>query len=193
MWYQVASKLLTLFEFAVFWAGFPFGWNLLFSLGWTDFINFLGWPVFAGYPTYGVLVTYLLSGVIVVRILLGKPRTPTSKRGPWTTLFVGVNSETAVMLGAAFYGYGLLLAASPFSIYPHYLIVVFPMQYVGLSRLALWRGSNPIRGGTGRLLLLTLCSAKFLTSVLFLYYIHVNGGAPGGDYGVSYGVRYAPK
>jgi hypothetical protein len=40
---------------------------------------------------------------------------------------------------------------------------------------------------------LSLCIAEFLMSVLFLYYIHVNGGAPDGDYGLSYRVRYAPR
>jgi hypothetical protein len=66
------------------------------------------------------------------------------------------------------------------------------MQYVGLSWLVLGRGANSIGGGTGRVLLLSLCIAEFLMSVLFLYYIHINGGAPDGDYGLSYGVRYAP-
>jgi hypothetical protein len=70
--------------------------------------------------------------------------------------------------------------------------MVFPMQYVGLSWLVLGREANSIGRGTGRVLLLSLCIAAFLISVLFLYYIHVNGGAPDGDYGRSYGVRYAP-
>jgi hypothetical protein len=168
------------------------GFNLLFSLGVNHFIDFLGYPVVAGRSTYGVLVIYLLSSLIGARLLLGKLRTLSDKRGRWKTLFNGVNSETALMAGAAFYGYGLLLAVSPLSVYPHYLIVVFPMQYVGLSRLAFSGGANPTGRGSGRVLLLTLCLAEFLTSVLFLYYIHVNGGAPDGDYGRSYGVRYAP-
>jgi hypothetical protein len=65
------------------------------------------------------------------------------------------------------------------------------MQYVGLSWLVLGREANSIGRGTGRVLLLSLCIAEFLMSVLFLYYIHINGGAPDGDYGLSYGVQYA--
>ena len=67
------------------------------------------------------------------------------------------------------------------------------MQYVWLSRLALRGGPSPTRPALGRELLLTLCIADFLMSVLFLYYIHVNGGAPHGDYGLSYRAQYGSR
>jgi hypothetical protein len=187
---QAAAKLLTLLQFWVFWVGFPLGWNLLFSLGGKHFIDFLAYPVIADRPTYGVLFFYVLTGLVGVRILHGSLRTLWGKRGRWKTPFNGISSECALMISAAFYGYGLLLAISPLSVYPHYVIVVFPMQYVGLSWLVLGREANSIGRGTGRVLLLSLCIAEFLMSVLFLYYIHINGGAPDGDYGHSYGVQY---
>jgi hypothetical protein len=187
--FQAATMLSILLQFWVFWAGFPFGVNLLFSLGQKHFIDFLGHPIFFGSPTYGVLFLYLLSGFVGARIVLGKVRMMWAQKGQWKTVFVGIHSESALMVGAAFYGYGLLLAISSLRLYPHYLIVVFPIQYVGLCRLVLARGTNSIGHESGRALLLTLCIVDFLLSFAFLYYIHVNGGAPDGDYGFSYRVR----
>jgi hypothetical protein len=187
--FQAATMLSILLQFWVFWAGFPFGVNLLFSLGQKHFIDFLGHPIFFGSPTYGVLFLYLLSGFVGARIVLGKVRMMWAQKGQWKTVFVGIHSESALMVGAAFYGYGLLLAISSLRLYPHYLIVVFPIQYVGLCRLVLARGTNSIGHDSGRALLLTLCIVDFLLSFAFLYYIHVNGGAPDGDYGFSYRVR----
>jgi hypothetical protein len=191
--FQVATMLSTLLQFGIFWVGFPFGLNLIFSLGRKHFIDFLGHPLFLGRPTYGVLVLYLLSGFVAARILYDTLRIMWAQKGQWKMMFIGVHSESALMLGAALYGYGLLLAFSSFRLPPHYLIVVFPMQYVGLCRLVLGGGTDSIGRDTGRVLLLTLCIVEFLTAVLFLYYIHVNGGAPGGDYGLSYKVRYAAQ
>ena len=180
-------------RFWVYWLGFPFGLNLSHSLGRKHFIDFLRYPVVVDRPTYGVLLIYLVSGLVGVRILFGTIRALWRERERWQTLFLGLESESAFMTSCAFFGYGLLFATSSLGVAPHYLIIVFPMQYVWLSRLALGGGPSPTRPALGRELLLTLCIAEFLMSVLFLYYIHVNGGAPHGDYGLSYRAQYGSQ
>ncbi len=177
-------------RFWVYWVGFPFGLNLSHSLGRKHFIDFLRYPVVADRPTYGVLLTCLVSGFVAVRILFGTILALWRQRERWQTMFLGLESESAFMTSCAFFGYGLLLATSSLKVNCHYLMIAFPMQYVWLSRLALRVGPSPTRPALGRELLLTMCIADFLMSVLFLYYIHVNGGAPHGDYGLSYGAQY---
>jgi hypothetical protein len=64
--------------------------------------------------------------------------------------------------------------------YRHYLIVLFALPFVSLAVCAL------LAPGRGRRLLTALVVAEAALSVGYLTYIHVRGGAPGGDYGVAY-------
>ncbi len=187
------AKVSIGFRFCYFWIGFPFGLNLKASLGRKHLIDFLRYPVVVDRPTYGVLLICVVFGFVGVRILFGTIRALWRQRERWQTLFLGQESESAFMTNCAFFGYGLLLGTSSLGVAWHYLIIAFPMQYVWLSRLALRGGPSPTRPALGRELLLTLCIADFLMSVLFLYYIHVNGGAPHGDYGLSYRAQYGSR
>jgi hypothetical protein len=72
-------------------------------------------------------------------------------------------------------------------IHRHYMIITFPLQCLCLARLAVGERSGALKVGRG--LLLTLCVCQLLLSATFLAYIHVNGGAVHGDYGVVYGAQ----
>jgi hypothetical protein len=179
-------KLGFRFRFWIYWVSFPLGLNLFSALGGEHFIDFLRYPLLVNRPTYGVLYLHLVCGLVGLRLVRLWLRAVWRDRQRWKAIILGRESETAFMVSSVLFGYGLSLAISSLKIFPHYLIIVFPMQYVWLSRLALAGGPNPAHPASGQQLLLVLCIAEFLMSVLFLYYIHVSGGAPGGDYGLSY-------
>jgi hypothetical protein len=68
----------------------------------------------------------------------------------------------------------------------HYLIVAFPLNLLWLARLAL------IRPVSGRRALLVVGAAQLVIALSFLTYVHTYGGAPDGDYGVSYSRQVSP-
>ena len=70
-----------------------------------------------------------------------------------------------------------------FWVHRHYLIVAFPLPFVCLANLAL-RDSK-----YGEKLLLGMWCAQVVVTAAFLYYIHVNCGAPGADYDVAFGCQ----
>ena len=88
---------------------------------------------------------------------------------------------------AVILGYGLLITLSTIRIKRFYLLITFPFEFLWIARLAL-AGSSLKRA---RILLGILFVAQLILSAGFLSYIHVNGGAPQGDYGHVY--RLQPK
>src|SRR5207237_6254756 len=89
-------------------------------------------------------------------------------------------SDTAIPLGAALVGYGMLITWAGVVVWRHYLIVTFPLEWLSLAYLALRHLRRP-RLALGAVWVVQLC-----LSLTFLEYIHENGGAPGGDYGPAY-------
>jgi hypothetical protein len=55
-----------------------------------------------------------------------------------------------------------------------------------VARLALPDSATDKQWSAGRRTLLALCIVNALLTAQFLQYIHVNGGAPGADYGKTY-------
>ena len=68
-------------------------------------------------------------------------------------------------------------------VFPHYLIVFSPLVHV----FAAW-----VLAERPRILWLT-CGVQLFVTVMFMGYIHVNGGAPRGDYGVTYRAQTAEQ
>jgi hypothetical protein len=162
------------------WVTYPLPFSLFDSFG-TDSWSFLGWPTVAGRSLYLVAITCVViagvGGAIAVDAFAIEvwPRRerPSSPLG-------GRRSDSRLASGAAFWGYGLLITASGVLIYRHYMIVTFALPFVAVAAAALLRPSR------GRRLLAVLVVAELALSVGYLTYIHVRGGAPGGDYGVAY-------
>jgi len=152
---------------------------------------FLAWPELNGAPTY---LAGVLSGIAALVLLLILLRTAREifyrDKSSGVSLVQGligakVVSNTTLALASSFFWFGFIFTVSPFFAHRHYLLVAFPFQGLWLARLALWN-SDQQNVRTGRILLGIMCLALFGISLLFMIYIHANGGAPTGDFGVAY-------
>lgn len=157
---------------------YPLGFDLRTTFG-SEWGAFLEFPTAGGTPLRLVLVTFVV--IAATGLLLGArgvlalwPR----RRALLATLR---SSDSALLVTAGFVAFGLLLTFSFTVVHRHYLLVAFVLPFLTLSLLALARP-----GRVTRLLLGVLVAALAALSVQFLAYVHVNHGAPGGDYGVSY-------
>jgi hypothetical protein len=100
------------------------------------------------------------------------------KRTSLNALITGRTNESSFILSAAIWGYGTLMTISTIVIHRYYLLITFPLEFVWLARLV-----------RNRKFLTAVCVCEFLISAAFLYYIHVNHGAPNADYGIGYQYR----
>jgi hypothetical protein len=91
-----------------------------------------------------------------------------------------VTEKTWLCRNAGFIAFGVLFTLSPVFVFQYYLLVAFPIIQLWVTLLAL-------QFQQGKKVLLLLFACQLILSLTFLDYIHVNGGAPQGDYGVSYG------
>jgi hypothetical protein len=176
-------------RFWLMWLSEPFGLGLDYTLG-PHFDAFLAFPSLGGQPTYlvGVLHLPLLAGYVLT--LLRAVRLCWRRRRRLVQRWIGRESPTAFTLAAAWWGFGGLLTLSTLPVYRHYLLLLFPLEFVWLARLVLpdkEEGAASLK--LRRTALVCLCVAEFLLSVCLLGYLHVNGGAPGGDYGTAYSVQ----
>jgi len=160
------------------WLGDVAGLATERSLGRPGFIAWLGEPVWSGHRTFvvGLLMAFSISLALVA--IIGAARRLWPRRREWREL-VGGNSSTGRVQNAAFLGFGLLVTLAGLRVFPHYLIVAFPLTYLWLARAALQLPQ-------GRRLLGGIWVAHALLAAAFLLHIHVNGGSPGADYGVTY-------
>jgi hypothetical protein len=181
-----------LFNYWVCWTSDPFGLDLRYSLG-KYFAEFLTYPIIDGRPTHLVMALHVLLIVIWAVSLVRLAYLLWHDRQHLADRWIGRSSPTAFTLSAALWGYGILLTLSLVSVTRHYLIILFPLEFVWLARLTL-AGSEQSAGvrRLGRGVLVTLCVAQLLISASFLNYIHVNQGAPDADYGVAYGAQSKP-
>jgi len=169
-----------------FWLSYPLGYNLFTTFG-SDSGSFLAWPTIDGVSLYLVTVAFvvitlagLAIGVDAFRLLV-RPRREQPARP-----LGGRATDTALALRSSFWGYGLLFTLTGFVFYRHYLIVAYALPFVSLAVGALLRPSR------GRRLLVALVVAQAALSIGYLTYIHVRGGARGGDYGIAYDHKPEP-
>lgn len=182
--------------FWVFWAADVLGVGVCDPL-LNQFWDYLGYPLVDGRPT--CLFGFAFGAALLAGLLIylraawrwasrGREPTspltplPTGKRGRGEGGLTPPASQTALAVGAALWGFGLLLTASGCVVHRHYLLIAFPLAFVWLARTALG-----VRQGRG--LLLTLCLTQALLTAGFLYYIHANQGATEGNYGRAYGAQ----
>ncbi len=160
------------------WVKEPLGFGLEYSLG-QDFGDFLRQPLWAGQPTWLVLGLHLLAALLGLLILLRALDSWRRQRDPEPR---PASSPTAFTQNAALWGYGLLITLSSFPIHRHYMIVLFPLQFIWLARLAL---GERTRIALGRGLLAALVVVQGLLSIQFLGYIH-DRQQINGDFGTTY-------
>jgi hypothetical protein len=116
------------------------------------------------------------------------------RRDHWRDLWIGRACSSAFTQNAALWGFGLLLTVSSFSIHRHYMIVLFPLEFLWVARLALASAEERASSlRVGRLLLLSLWCIQFFISANMLNYIHVRQNLAGSEYGIPYGAQYASR
>jgi len=144
------------------------------------FWSFLSYPLIGGHPTYLVGVAHLLLVLSLLYVIGLLARRLWETRGDWFKGFAGESSESSLIISSYLWGCGILMTAAGVLIQRHYLLVAFPLCSIWLGRLLADDGKRGFK------VFGLIWSAQLLVSALFLYYIHVNGGAPNGDYGVSH-------
>ena len=186
-----ANRWMHLFEgkFWVRWVLEPIGFGLDYSLG-RHMIDFLAQPIVLGQPTFGMLFLHLAAGTVGLVVVTRAIRHVWQDRARWWDHFSGHASATAACVAAALWGYGLLMTLSCFPIHRHYMIVLFPLQFVWLARLALGTSSTSA-APRGRLLLASLVVIQALLSLQFLAFVHDRQKIDG-DYGATYASQIHP-
>jgi hypothetical protein len=178
-------------KFWVRWIPESFGLGINYTFG-PYFREFLGYPLVGGRPTFLVGLLHLVLGVIAVWLLTRAVAVLWRQRDRWRERFVGRDSPSAFTQNAAFWGFGLFLTISSFSIHRHYMIVLFPLEFLWVARLALAHtGERPQSLRLYRALLLALFFAQFIISANMLAYIHAKQNFSGTEYGVPYGAQMA--
>jgi hypothetical protein len=151
-----------------------------------------------GRPTYlvGLLHVLVIGAFIVV---LGRAVYLAWREGRqpwrvWCDRLIGRSSGSAFTQNAALWGFGLVLTLSSLPLHRHYMIILFPLEFLWLARMALAVPSSAVVGNSetlsafrpGRVLLAGLFVVQLLITAGFLHYIHQTGGSMSGDYGLVY-------
>ena len=170
-------------RFYGFWFSIPFGVNLHEALG-HDFGQFLRYPIIGGVPSWGVALLHLMILALGVSMLAQGATRFLQERSKLPALIVGRESQSAFTQQAALLCFGGLMTLSGLPARIHYMIIIYPLMFVWLARLALDRASTSGAVVRGRRCLATLCALEFVLSLMFLTYIHQNHGAPLGDFGI---------
>gem|GEM_PF-342081 len=177
------------------WCTESFGLGINYTFG-PYFREFLRYPLLGGRPTYLVAVLHVFVASVALVLML---RAALQLRHPqrWREWWIGRTSASAFTQNAALWGFGLLLTLSCFSIHRHYMIVLFPLEFLWVARLAL-PSDSPTAGSAGsprlgRALLLSLCLAQFFLSASMLTFIHLRQDFAGTEYGVSYAAQCAAR
>lgn len=145
------------------------GLDLKYALG-SHFRDFLRDPRLFGLQTWlvGAAHVLLLGGALLSLVLLLRR---------WREL--RLSSALRIYALTLLLG-GLSLHLTRVRVHAHYLIAFSPLLHIAAAWL-LWNAR--------RALLWSALVLQLLISACFLMYIHVHGGAPRGDYGVSYGAQ----
>ena len=180
-------------KFWIRWFSESFGLGIDYTFG-PYFREFQRYPLLLGRPTYLVGVLNGFVAAVAMLLMIRAAFSLWRRRRHWRELWIGRASDSAFTQNAALWGFGLLLTLSSFSIHRHYMIVLFPLEFLWVARLALNAGAASSRSlRLGRALLLSLCCAQFFLSANMLAYIHARQNFAGTEYGVPYGAQTAAR
>jgi hypothetical protein len=174
------------------WTLEAFGLGIDYTLE-KQFTEFLACPFVLGRPTYLVAALHVVLLIAALLILGRQAVRQWNEHGRLLIRWIGRDCPSAFTQNAAFWGFGMLLNLSCFSIHRHYMVVLFPLEFLWLARMALCDYAKPGRAvWWGRGLLATLWAAQLLISIGFLDYIHVKQRIDG-EYGTAYGALTADE
>lgn len=178
---QQLLQPLSLLHFWWFWITDSLGLGLTSSLGNMEFGRFFRSPYLNGYPTFLIALVHIQLATLAVVIGIRALRSHRVTSLSWKQVLAGNGSETSFLILSAFWGYGLLLTLAGIGLYRHYLVITFPLEWIGLAFVTqtFKRDEDEVLG------VIWVC--QLLLSIAFLWYIHVHHGAATGDYGVAYG------
>ncbi|MCF8299119.1 MAG: hypothetical protein K9J13_16340 [Saprospiraceae bacterium] len=168
------------FNFFLYWFIDSLGLNLMYSLR-SEFWEFIKYPFIFGKPTYLIAVVHLLlvgiAGFVLKRIINYVRRSVSLYKSSKlkNRLSLKLNSTDFYLLSILL-GLGIFMSLSGLTIHPHYLIVAFPFSYIFIAKMLYNR----------KKLMLILIAAQLILTISFLVYIHINEGAPKGDYCKTY-------
>lgn len=176
-------------KFWIRWFTESFGFGTDYTFG-PYFRDFLRYPLLAGRPTYLVAMLHCFLATVALLIMFRAFVLLWRQRERWCEFWIGHGSASAFTQNAALWGFGLLLTVSSFSIHRHYMIVLFPLEFLWVARLTLASDSATPRSlRFSRVVLLFLCLSQFLLSANMLAYIHLRQNFAGTEYGVPYGAQ----
>jgi hypothetical protein len=180
-------------KFWIRWFTESFGFGTDYTFG-PYFREFLQYPYLFGRPTYLVAFLHVFLALAALMLFVRSGFSLWRKRADWRALWIGRSSASAFTQNAALWGFGLLLTLSSFSIHRHYMIVLFPLEFLWLARLALNSTSDATHSPRlGRALLFSLCLAQFLLTANMLSFIHARQNFTGAEYGVPYGAQVGAR
>jgi hypothetical protein len=165
------------------WFSEPFGWGLDYSLG-DDFRDFLAQPIVAGRSTWLVAGLHAAAISLGIWLLIRWGRQKFGLGGNSTGSRETSSTHLAQTIGM--WGYGLLLTLSLVPIHRHYMIIIYPLEFLWMARIAVGAGSQAAgEARSGRALLAGMCILQMLISASFLGYVHAKQVIRG-EYGVVY-------
>ena len=189
-----ADSWVHLFEFKFWtrWSIQALGLGIEYNLGAYQYQELLRFPYVFGRPTYFVAVLHGIVAAVGMILMAKAASLLWRRRGHWTWLWNGTASPSAFTLGAVVLGFGLLQTLSCFPTHRHYLVILFPLQFLAVTRLALHRSSpDAAPRPRARVMLGVLWSAQLLITFTLLSFIHFTGRM-GGEYGTAYSAQTDP-
>ena len=187
-------------KFWQFWISDPLGFHIGNPIGllrgnshWAQLSDFVRYPLAGGQPTWAVGLAHagilLIAAALLwvgVRHLVQRVRAARGLRSLWgfqTTTGLVIRTTTDLVLAATAFICGPLMTLTGVMIRRYYLCVTYPLEGVWLARVALLSGEDR---RVGRAWLIALWIFQLVISAGFVGYVHVNQGAPQGDYGDAY-------
>lgn len=174
---------LIMFKFWTLWFVVPVGTTSSYSLG-SQFYDFLRYPLVGSLPTFlmGVAHSILLLGTAWVFFIWLRTLLAEREKLQWRSLDWN-QKPTLFLLGGGGIATGVLMTLARVPMQLHYMLLLFPLPFVWFAHWTLAK----VRGGRKLLAIFFFC--QLMASVTLLYYLHVNGGAARGDYGVAYSAQ----
>ncbi|HVS51216.1 MAG TPA: hypothetical protein VHD62_02580 [Opitutaceae bacterium] len=183
-----APRWLHLFgpEFWRLWVTDGFGLGLEHNLG-GDLPAFLRGPSIGGRETWLVGVALAALALLLIWFVTRFVFSLWRGRREWRARFSecwGISRESSHLLNAGFVAYGVLLSLPALGLYRHYLLIAFPLTYLWLAAIALAPAS--LNSSRNEKLLVVALALNLFVSVELFSFLRANGGAPHGDFGVSW-------
>lgn len=158
----------------IFWVSDALGLGLAHSLKTIHYMDMLRYPLIEGRATYLCALAHMAIVVCSILIVIFLKKNDVFSR------WFQDKTETRMMMNFTLVGTGVIMSLMVLSIYRHYLIITFPLEWVWLSHLGL------ADKRLGRRYLTIIWIAQLVISISFLFYIHINHGDSLSDYGIPY-------